>query len=381
MDREGNVVSEASQSQTQAQAQTQTRRALIRGAVSGAAAIAVGTFLRPSVAEGATGDAVKAGKTTAASASTVVTTTSGHGLRGISTATSGNMFGVRGDSSSSSGIGVSGYNAAGAGTPVGVKGVSNGRGIGVYGVAGRGVIGEASAATGVGVVAKATSTTGTPSALRALSVAPDAIGVYAENSSLTTGGGAALQARSSSGFAALIQQVSGDPASLALQVTSDGNGVTVSTPNTGGSPTTTGIRTDTPSGTGLDATGAVGVHGTTTGGSPAARYGVWGQAMAAGNTAGVFENSAPKSIALDVDGGMRVRRAAGLATVLAGQTSVVVQVDLDLTPTSIVLATPQVNGAVPSVSAIVSGPSQITLRLAATVGGDVPVAWLALVIA
>jgi hypothetical protein len=84
-----------------------------------------------------------------------VQTTSGHAVMGITTATSGGLYGVFGASTSPSGSGVAGLASAASGTTYGMIGQANS-------ASGSGVYGWASASTGVanGVYGKSDSTSG-----------------------------------------------------------------------------------------------------------------------------------------------------------------------------------------------------------------------------
>jgi hypothetical protein len=284
-------------------------------------------------------------------------------------------MGVRGESASGSGIGVSGYNGATSGNPIAVKGASSGSGIGVYGFAGRGVFGDTNGPTGIGVVARNSSATGTGTGVSSQVSAPGATGVYTENSS-TGGAGVALHAKAGTDTAALIENVSGSAGSLGLRVESDGNGIQVVAPNSSASLTAKAISAECPSGSGLESTGAVGVRGITTGGAPVFRIGVWGSASAASDRAGVFENSAAKSTALQVDGGVTIKRGAGLAMVASGTSSVVVTPDVPLTSSSIVLATAQAGDTSVGVRQVTVGASTFTIHLTGTATIDLFVGWM-----
>jgi hypothetical protein len=132
-----------------------SRRSLLAAAAAAVGAVAAQSVASVAPVAAATGDAVKAGKTTSASATTTVrNTASGYGVRGvgrIGARGEGTTQGVSGTASASGGLGVHGQAPSG----FGVRG--DGESIGVYGVAsapsGTGVQGTASgssAAWGVG---------------------------------------------------------------------------------------------------------------------------------------------------------------------------------------------------------------------------------------
>lgn len=122
---------------------------------------------------------------------------SGVGVFGSSTSTTGTNYGVSGISDSVNGAGVYGQETAGTGLNAGVNGVSTSTsGVGVYGQATSttgntiGVLGVSASSSGFGGNFSNTSTSGTSTGLIAITSSPDGIGLYSEGvSSSMTGEG------------------------------------------------------------------------------------------------------------------------------------------------------------------------------------------------
>ncbi len=136
---------------------TTTRRALLAGSLGALVAHAAQTLARPLATRAANGDTMTAGHTFTASATTGVSTTSGHGLQG--TSSEAYATGVYGENSSEYGYGVAGRNTSQGGT--GVWGdSSSGKGVGVYGSTGESMAVRGVAGSGYGVYATAGTGTG-----------------------------------------------------------------------------------------------------------------------------------------------------------------------------------------------------------------------------
>jgi len=152
---------------------------------SSGSSIVGNTTSTASFVPGVTGNGVNMGVYASA------TSTSGVGVFGDASGSSGFTYGVYGVSASTSGIGVGGSDSASSGTTYGVLGAANSpAGYGVYGSNGAGtgnavgVFGTSSSATGYGVEGAVTS--------------PGAYGVFGSNSATTTGEGAGVVGTSSS---------------------------------------------------------------------------------------------------------------------------------------------------------------------------------------
>lgn len=319
-----------------AENEVRSRRGVLAGALGAAAALALDAMGRPRRADAANGDTMKVGQAHSASALTSVSSSSngfkgratgaggvgvfgetssatGRGVRGFASATSGINFGVHGESKSNAGAGVNGFNNASGGEPVGVRGISAGNGIGVYGNAGRGVVGETANTTGSGVVAKNTATTGTGSGLRALAFAPGADAVYAENSA-AGGDGNALNAVSSTQTTASVDNVSG---------LANGLGLFARALNIG-----------------VEGHGRFGLFGDALSGATAGAAGVRGFATTAGHFGGSFGHAAGNTgFGLQVERGLRLNHAAGKATIAAATASVVVSPGAPLGTDTVIIAT------------------------------------------
>lgn len=332
--------------------EVRSRRALLAGSIGGLAALALDAFGRPRITEAANGDTVKVGQGRTGSATTSITSSSitaflgvsstggARAVRGLASATSGDGMGVHGESKSGAGAGVNGFNAATSGVPVGVRGVSTGPGIGVYGFAGRGVLGEASTAGGSGVVAKNTASTGSGRALTALAFSPSAEAIYAENSG-DNGSGHAIHATSSTLTTVLVDNVSADPTAVGLAVTAPDIGVETS--------------------------GRIGVLGEvrTTTNAVGTRSGVRGVADDPNHFGGSFANLNTQGFGLQVTAGLKLVGAAGKATIASGSNQVTVSPPAPIRNTTLVLATLQSNpGAGRTVARVeVSGSAVTTFTI------------------
>jgi hypothetical protein len=110
--------------------------------------------------------------------------TAGDGVLGQAQATTGATFGVGGINQSSAGVGVQGHAEATTGDTVGVNGISDsGTGVGAQGLATAttgttyGVVGESDSPAGVGVNGNATATTGTANGVYGTSASSSGVGV------------------------------------------------------------------------------------------------------------------------------------------------------------------------------------------------------------
>ncbi len=163
----------------QSQSHARSRRALLAGALAGLGAWAASAIGRADVVHATDGQPLLQGADNSGATSSVVRiSTATAALQGVSDATSGTSYGLRGRNSSTAGAGVLGVGGATSGTSPGVLGQAsaNPNGTGVKGEGpGRGVYGISAAGTGVlgtsssGIGVWATSTTG--------------YGVYASSSS------------------------------------------------------------------------------------------------------------------------------------------------------------------------------------------------------
>ena len=200
-----------------------SRRALLLGAIGGAAALAAGALGRPTPAWAGNGDPITIGAENTGTSLTLLTRTAGDafigstaatasaGVVGLHTGGANGGYGVRGSTSSTVGIGVLGVAGAATGLGTGVSGSSlSPTGTGVYGdnstTSGlsSGVTGHSASSSGRGVIGRASSSTGT-----------DAIGVEGFTNSAA---GAGVKAINNAGGVALrVQgQVTFSSAGLAI---------------------------------------------------------------------------------------------------------------------------------------------------------------------
>ena len=175
-----------------------TRRAILVGALGGAAALAAEALGRPLVARAGDGDVVHVGEVLSGTRITTIGNTQGMALQGVSTAddgagvgvvgrasaTSGRTVGVAGLNYSSEGTGVVGNAHASSGLATGVMGISHSPdGVGVSGMAvassgsGQGVIGLSDGTEGIGVFGNATALTGKMTGVIGRCDSPDGSGV------------------------------------------------------------------------------------------------------------------------------------------------------------------------------------------------------------
>jgi hypothetical protein len=117
---------------------------------------------------------------------------SGTGVFGKATSTTGLVFGVTGTTPSSTGVGVNGQATGTSGNAYGVQGVtSSSSGVGVIGFANSttgassGVAGNNASSSGYGVLGKETSATGTVFGVKGSSLSPTGFGVAAINTAVT----------------------------------------------------------------------------------------------------------------------------------------------------------------------------------------------------
>jgi len=136
-----------------------TRRAILGASIGALTAIGAEAIGRPLATRAANGDTLTAGGSFTATQTTSVTTTGGHGLRGITAAAA--RAGVYGEHTGTVGWR---FGVHGKSTDVGVRGEAVGTATGVHGTtdSGTGVYGEATvlSATAVGVMGRAQSGVG-----------------------------------------------------------------------------------------------------------------------------------------------------------------------------------------------------------------------------
>lgn len=165
---------------------TSPARPARRAALAGMLGVAAGLALVPRAAAAASGDPVRAGQSVGCTGTTQITTTTGTGLRGRATATSGDVMGLHGVTASPGGAGVFGVNMASTGVPAnGVVGQSlSTHGVGVYGVAATatgptiGVRGRTNSPTSTAVKGEAVTNEGSAIGVSGESSAPGGYGVF-----------------------------------------------------------------------------------------------------------------------------------------------------------------------------------------------------------
>ena len=180
-----------------------TRRALLIGAIGGAAALAAATLGRPAPAWAADGQPVTIGQSNTGTTGTILTRTAGDaftgstaatsaaGIVGLHTGVANGGFGVRGSTSSMGGTGVAGIAGAATGSAAGVSGTSiSPTGYGVYGDmssatgVNAGVFGHSSSSSGRGVLGRATASSGADAiGVEGFTNSPAGAGVKAINQS------------------------------------------------------------------------------------------------------------------------------------------------------------------------------------------------------
>ena len=175
-----------------------TRRALLAGTLGGAVALVAGALWRPLSGQAADGDVIHVGDDLSGTRVTMITTSAGNGLKGVSedggglgvgvygwaSAKEGATQGVAGESNSPQGIGVSGFNTAKTGTAYGVFAESHStEGIGVSGSAPapggvtNGVRGTSASTEGTGVLGFAVAASGATNGVVGQSASTEGIGV------------------------------------------------------------------------------------------------------------------------------------------------------------------------------------------------------------
>src|SRR5262245_5283056 len=376
----------------------QSRRAVLAAAVGGTVALVASALGRPLAVDAANGDPVTVGGSFTGTAATSITNSAGDAVRAINSATSesglfghataatGVTYGVFARSNSTAGTGVAGVSFVGSGTTKGVYGEAQSpAGFAVFGHAngGTGVLGEST--SGVGV--------------KATSQSNDAI--YCESAS---GSGVHAQAANGTGVFAHSDTQQG------LFAQSDAlDGAWCYGPETGvvgWSPVKTGVVGY--SGQGLappqpivdvgvygfaaDSASAIGVLGNSvTGrgvqGQATSGLGVRGEATSGLGVRGVatsgvgLSGQATTGYALRTTGRVRLDKSAGKATIASGASTVVVNPGIDLTSTSVVIAT--LNGNAGGSTAIKrvaldTTANTFTIHLTANSTASVSVGWLVL---
>jgi hypothetical protein len=147
--------------------------------------VAAGLALVPRAAAAASGDEVLAGQSVSCTGTTQIFTSTGTGLRGTATKTSGDVIGVHGVTASPGGAGVFGANTASTGPANGIIGSSlSTTGVGVYGVAATttgptiGVRGRTNSPTSTAVKGEAVTNEGSAIGVSGESSAPGGYGVF-----------------------------------------------------------------------------------------------------------------------------------------------------------------------------------------------------------
>ena len=325
--------------------ETRSRRSLLVGMLGG---VAASTALAPDRAEAGSGPPpVKLGQSNSASSLTSISSST-TAFKGNSTGATG----LLGQTSSGSGFGVNGINTGSSGNRIGVRGSAATNGIGVYGIAPRGVFGDASAPNGTGVVAQNSKTTGSGAGLRAFAFAPQADAVSAENSA-DGGSGRAIHATSSTDTTVRVENVAGDPSAVGLVVSSTGSGV--------------------------ESKGRLGLFGQTDTTNTGFSAGVRGVADKPNHRGGSFLNSDATGFALEAEGGVKVAGAAGKATIGAGEDSTTVTPGAPVRTSSIVLATLQSDpGGGETLARVVVGATNFTIHLTGDATTQCTVGWMIL---
>ncbi len=189
-------------------------------AILGEAGTAAGSFGAQGNSTSSTGAGL-AGRATSSSGNTAGVSggsdsTTGAGVFAIATSTSGANFGVNAFTSSTAGTGVLGKAGSTTGTVYGVHGVTpSSSGVGVFGESTSttggpfGVEGTASSSSGIGVDGEATSTTGNAYGVRGVAASSDGVGVIGfANSATGASSGVAGTNASSSGTGVLGKETS-----------------------------------------------------------------------------------------------------------------------------------------------------------------------------
>lgn len=344
-----------------------SRRALLAAAIGAGAATVASALGRPMPARAADGNTVVVGGEYASSSVTKIHNTTTNGDTGIWGASEAGP-GILGSSTSSTGV----------------HGESN-TGYGVFAYTASGVALRAEAASGVGLEAKSSNS---------VAVIGESAGYWGVFGKCASGVGVVGESAISTGVMGAVSSSGTGVYGQSPEIGIDGRGGTVGVRGRGIStgvhgfsgpidtpppppPTKTGVyghATQDVNSRGVfgQSTAGRGVNGIASSGR-----GVHGQATTTG-TAGWFTVNDPlKGTAIRAAGRVRLDNCAGVATILATKTSVVVTPGIDLVATSAVVATLQgsAGGAVVERVAVDTTANSFTIFLTKATPAGVKVAW------
>jgi hypothetical protein len=376
----------------------QSRRALLAASIGGAAALVAQAIGRPLTVRAANGDVVTVGggftgtQPTAITSSTgdaiqaINTATAASGLFGLATAGSGTTYGIFGRSNSTAGVGVAGVDYSTTGATKGVYGQSDSAsGIGVHGKAtsGVGVRGDSTSSIGVYGVSSSSSGIQGKSTTGAGVQGTGVVGVFGSGSTIavegdaSTGTGVGVHGGASSGIGVEGRATTG----TGVHGTSGSNtgviGYSGNMPNTPAPLADTGVY-----GYAVDTNSAKGVLGVSSSGRGVQGQATSGLGVRGYATSGVgLSGEATTGYALRTTGRVRLDKSAGKATIGAGSSSVVVNPGIDLTSTSVVIATLNGNaGGSTTIKrvAVDAAANTFTVYLTANSTALVAIGWLVL---
>jgi hypothetical protein len=376
----------------------QSRRALLAASIGGAAALVAQAIGRPLAVRAANGDVVTVGGGFTGTQPTAITSSTGDAIQAINTATaasglfghatagSGTTYGIFGRSNSTSGVGVAGVDYSATGATKGVYGQSDSAsGIGVHGKAntGVGVRGDSTGSIGVYGVSSSSSGVQGKSTTGAGVQGTGVVGVFGSGSTIavegdaSTGTGVGVHGGASSGIGVEGRATTG----TGVHGTSGSNtgviGYSGNMPNTPAPLADTGVY-----GYAVDTNSAKGVLGVSSSGRGVQGQATSGLGVRGYATSGVgLSGEATTGYALRTTGRVRLDKSAGKATIGAGSSSVVVNPGIDLTSTSVVIATLNGNaGGSTTIKrvAVDTAANTFTVYLTANSTALVAIGWLVL---
>jgi hypothetical protein len=350
-------------------ARPSSRRAILAAGLASAAALVAQAVGRPLAARATNGDPMTAGNVVGASATTGATTTGGNALQGVLNAQTYDQAGsaIYGEANGSyNAYGVYGTNTNGYG--VGVLGVAGDYAAGVEGRGGTGVYGHSARDWGIGLNAQASGA--------------NSNGLYARSSGA---GGKAVYAYADSGVAVAAEAYGTVPAVTASAGGNSTGVVGLSGPGAAAAPAKTGVygyaaQDATARGVLGQTTVGRGVEGRATTGLGMFARATTGQGIQASATTGVavYAYADTNGTALRTTRGLVKFNTAGLATILAGTSSVTVAPGFDISLNSKVLAVLQGNPGGSTVLRYVlrdDPNNRFTIQLSANATVNTPVAW------
>jgi hypothetical protein len=376
----------------------QSRRALLAASFGGAAALVAQAVGRPLRVQASNGDPVTLGGSFLEDAPTIITNVAGDAIQSINlgtgasglfayaSAVSGTTYGAFCRSDSASGVGVAGVDYHSSGTTKGVYGQADSpSGIGVHGKAasGVGVRGDSTGAMGVygvssssaGVQGKSTTGTGVQGS--------GVVGIFGMGSIIavegdaSTGSGVGVHGGASSGDGVQGRATTG----TGVRGTSGSNTGVIGYSGTAQNTPTTLVDTGV-YGYAVDTSSAKGVLGVSLSGRGVQGQATSGLGVRGYATSGVgLSGEATTGYALRTTGRVRLDKSAGKTTIAAGSSSVVVNPGIDLTSTTVVIATLNGNaGGSTTVKrvALDTAANTFTVYLTAASTAPVAVGWLVL---